>query len=120
VAEKAKKKVEGEAAVLESIARMPEPFRAMGERLHALILRANPSLVPRTWYGMPGYAMSKSSPILCFFRADDYMTFGLTEKANLAREEGAQHQLLASAWFLAGLDDATEAELSDIIRKATS
>jgi hypothetical protein len=47
---------------------MPEPYRAMGERLHALILRSAPALRPKVWYGMPGYA--KEGPVICFFRAD--------------------------------------------------
>lgn len=116
---KAAKKAEGEAAVLEKIAAMPAPFRAMGERLHALILRSAPALQPRVWYGMPGYA--KDGPVLCFFRVDDkYMTFGLTEKANHTREEGATDQLMGSAWFFTALDDATEAKLSAIVRKAAS
>jgi hypothetical protein len=42
------------------------------------------------------------------------------EKANFAREEGVPHQLLASAWFFITLDEATEAELASIVRKATS
>ena len=33
----------GEAAVLAKIAAMPAPYRAMGERLHALILRSAPA-----------------------------------------------------------------------------
>jgi hypothetical protein len=35
----AAKKATGEAAVLEKVAAMPEHFRAMGERIHALIVR---------------------------------------------------------------------------------
>jgi hypothetical protein len=114
----AAKKAGGEAAVLAKIAAMPEPYRAMGERLHALILRSAPVLKPILWYGMPGYA--KEGKIICFFRADKYMTFGLNDDANLSREEGGSHQLLASAWFFSALDDATEAKLSDIVRKAAS
>ena len=106
----AAKKAEGEAAVLEKIAAMPEPYRAMGERLHALILRSAPALKPAVWYGMPGYA--KDGPVICFFRADKYMTFGLTDKASLTREEGAPNQLIESAWYFTALDDATEAKLS--------
>ncbi|MCU0522842.1 MAG: DUF1801 domain-containing protein [Anaerolineae bacterium] len=112
---KATKKAEDEAAVLAKIAAMPGPFREMGERIHALILRSAPALQPRVWYGMPGYG--KDGPVLCFFRADDpYMTFGLTEHANHALEEGAPDQLMASAW----LDEATEARLAAIVRRATS
>jgi len=115
-AKKAAKKAEGEAAVLAKIAAMPAPYRAMGERLHALILRSAPALQPTSYYGMPWYA--KDGKRVCFFRANKYMTFGLTEEANLTREEGAPHQLLASAWYFTALDDPTEAKLYAIVRKA--
>jgi len=108
----------GEAAVLEKIAAMPEPYRAMGERLHALIMRSVPELQPTLWYGMPAYR--KDGKVICFFRADKYMTFGLTDNANLVREEGASHQLMACAWYLIALDDATEAKVSAIVRQAAS
>jgi len=112
-------KDDGEAAVLAKIAGMPAPYRAIGERLHALILRSAPALQPRVWYGMPGYA--KDGPVLCFFRADDkYMTFGLTEKANFTRDEGAPHQLMGCAWFFTALDDATEAQISTIVRNGAN
>jgi hypothetical protein len=112
----AAKKADGEAAVLAKIAAMPAPWRAMGERLHALILRSAPTLQPTLWYGMPAYA--KDGNVICFFRADKYMTFGLSDKANHAIEEGAPHQLRESAWFFTDMDDATEARLFAIVRKA--
>lgn len=119
MANERKNKADDEAAVLEKIAAMPEPFRHMGERLHALVLQSAPELRPRVWYGMPGYALD--GPVLCFFRADDrYMTFGLTEKVNLSVEEGAPNQLMGCAWFFTRLDDATEAGLADIVRRATA
>jgi len=90
--------------------------KAEGERLHALILRSAPALQPTSYYGMPWYA--KDGKRVCFFRANRYMTFGLTEEANLTREEGAPHQLLASAWYFTALDDPTEAKLYAIVRKA--
>ena len=112
-------KADGAAAVLAKIAAMPAPYRAMGERLHALILRSAPPLQPSLWYGMPAYA--KDGKTVCFFRADKkYMTFGFTQEANLTREEGAPHQLIESAWYFTALDDASEAKLSAIVRKAAS
>lgn len=110
------KEAKGEAAVLEWIAKMPESYRPMGERMHALIMRSAPELRPRLWYGMPGYA--KDGPVLCYFRLDKYMTFGITEDANVAREEGAPHQLMPAAWFFTELDDATEAKIAEIVRRA--
>jgi hypothetical protein len=119
VAVKTAKQAGGEAAALAKIASMPAPFSAIGERLHALILRSAPALQPRVWYGMPGY--EKDGKTVCFFRADKkWMTFGFTQEANLTREEGAPHQLIESAWYFSALDDATEAKLSDIVRKVAS
>jgi hypothetical protein len=111
-------KADGEAAVLAKIAAMPPLYRAMGERLHALILRSAPVLQPALWYGMPAYA--KEGKTVCFFRADKYMTLGLTDNANHTLAEGAPHQLRESAWFFTAMDDATEAKLSAIVRKAAS
>ena len=107
------------AALLAKIAAMPESYSTMGERVHALILRSAPALQPTVWYGMPGYM--KDGKTVCFFRADKkYMTFGFTQEAGLTPEEGAQHQLIESAWYFTALDDATEARLSAILRKVAS
>ena len=112
-------KPDSEAAVLAKIAAMPPPYRAMGGRLHALILRSAPALQPTLWYGMPAYA--REGRTVCFFRADKkYMTFGFTQEANLTREEGAPHQLIESAWYFTVLDDPTAAKLSAIVRKVAS
>jgi hypothetical protein len=106
----------GEAAALEKIAALPEPFRAMGERVHAIVMRTAPALQPTVWYGMPAYA--KDGKAVCFFRADKkYMTFGFTQEADLSPEEGAPHQLIESAWYFTALDDATEKKLSDVVRR---
>jgi len=114
----AAKKADGEAAVLAKIAEMPAPYRAMGERLHEIITQSAPELTPRTWYGMPGY--EKEGKVVCFFRADKYMTFGLTEDATFTLEEGAPHQLMEYAWFFTAMDEATEAKISEIVRKGAS
>src|SRR5271168_1055771 len=99
----AAKQAAREAAVIEKIAAMPVPYRAMGERLHALILRSAPALQPTVWYGMPGYA--KDGKTVCFFRGDKkYMTFGFTQEANLTGEVGSPHQLIESAWYFTALD----------------
>ncbi len=109
-------RIDGETALLLKIAAMPGTFRAMGERMHAVIMRSAPLLQPRVWYGMPGY--TKDGKTICFFRADKkYMTFGLTQEANLSCERDAPDQLIASAWYFSGLDDATETALATIIRR---
>jgi len=42
------KNADGESDVLAKIAEMPEPDRAMAERLHAMIKASAPALSPRT------------------------------------------------------------------------
>jgi hypothetical protein len=42
-------KADGENAVLEKIAAMPEPDGAIGERLHAIVKASAPALSPKLW-----------------------------------------------------------------------
>jgi hypothetical protein len=51
-----KNRAAGESAVLAKIAEMPEPDRAMAERVHEIVKASAPELSPKTWYGMPAYA----------------------------------------------------------------
>lgn len=117
----AEKKPDDETAVEEKIAELPA-FRDVAARLHEVIMSSAPELKPRLWYGMPGYAKAKSSPVVCFFRVDDddYVSFGLTEKANLAPEDDASDRLIPSSWFLTELDEPTEARVAEIVKKAAS
>ena len=111
-------KVDGESAVLERIAAMPEPYRSMAERLHNIIKTSAPALSPKTWYGMPAYA--KDGKVVCFFRAGDkfkerYMTLGFNDAANL--DEGC---LWPIAFALTELTATEEAKISDLVKKAVS
>jgi hypothetical protein len=105
--------------VVDKIAGWPEPFATIGARLHETILSAGPKLKPRIWYGMPGYATSRTAPVVVFFRLDDgNMSLGLSEKATVAREPGTT--LHPSAWFLTEIDDPTLAKVSELVRTAFS
>lgn len=118
---KADKDAENLAAVLEKIPQMFGEQSATGHRLHEIIMATAPKLKPRLWYGMPGYALGRSKPVLLFIRRDDFVTFGLTEKANLPLDEGAPDKLIPNAWYLkAELDAATEARVAEIVRMAVS
>lgn len=104
-------------AVVDKIAGMPEPYATIGARLHETILGAGPKLKPRIWYGMPGYATGRSTPVLVFFRLDDgVMTLGVSEKATVEREPGST--LRPCAWTLDELDDATAEKVAELVRIA--
>jgi uncharacterized protein YdhG (YjbR/CyaY superfamily) len=112
------KKADGESDVLAKIAEMPEPDRAIAERLHAIVKASGPTLSPRTWYGMPAYA--KDDKVVCFFRPahkfkDRYATFGFNDKANL--DDGAMWPV---AFALTELTAADEATIAALVKKAVA
>jgi uncharacterized protein YdhG (YjbR/CyaY superfamily) len=114
----ATKKADGESAVLAKIAEMPEPDRAMAERLHEIIKASAPALSPKTWYGMPAYA--KDDKVVCFFQSAQkfntrYATLGFSDAANL--DEGA---LWPTAFALKELTAAEEAKIGALVKKAVS
>ncbi len=112
-------KADGESAVLANIAAMPEPYRAMGERIHAIIRASAPALSPKVWYGMPAYA--KDGKVVCFFRGvifsntERYMTLGFTEEANL--DEG---HMWPTSFALMELTSVEEARIGALVKKAVS
>jgi uncharacterized protein YdhG (YjbR/CyaY superfamily) len=112
------KKADEESAVLAKIAEMPEPDRAMAERLHAVIKASAPALSPKLWYGMPAYA--KDGKVVCFFQSahkfkSRYATFGFDDAANL--DEGA---MWPTAFALTELTAADEARIGALVKKAVS
>lgn len=102
--------------VLAKIDAMPDHVRPIMQRMHELITQAAPDLKPRIWYGMPGYAVSSSSPVLIFFRKDELMTLGISEKAKLQPAGGEDGLLMPCAWYFEDLDDTTEKRIADIVR----
>ena len=109
----------GESAALEAIAAMKEPDRSMAKRIHALIKDSAPSLVAKTWYGMPAYA-NRDGKVVCFFQTAQkfntrYSTFGFNDSANL--DEGAMWPV---AFALKELTAADEARISALVKKAVS
>jgi uncharacterized protein YdhG (YjbR/CyaY superfamily) len=114
-----KDRVVGESAVLAAIAAMKEPDRSMGKRLHEIVTAAAPSLMPKTWYGMPAYA-NADGKVICFFQAASkfnvrYATFGLQPDAKL--DEG---NMWATGFALIKLTAAEEAKIAALVKKAVS
>jgi uncharacterized protein YdhG (YjbR/CyaY superfamily) len=112
------KAADGERDVLAKIAEMPNPDRAMAERLHAIVTASAPALVARTWYGMPAYA--RDGQVVCFFQGAHkfkarYATFGFSDKANL--DDGSVWPV---AFALKTLTAADEARIGALVKKAVS
>ena len=110
----------GADEVLAKIEKFSDTYRATALQLHELITTTAPSLQPRLWYGMPGYALHANGPVVAFFREDKYISFGLTENTNLKELGNPEDGLVEVAWYLSKLDAAGEAKIADVIRKIVS
>ncbi|TWD74840.1 uncharacterized protein DUF1801 [Kribbella amoyensis] len=114
----AKAKEDGEAAVREKLAEMGPADRAIGERIHELVLHAAPDLTPKTWYGMPAYA--RDGKLICFFQSAEkfksrYATLGFEQHADL--DEGT---MWPTAFAITELTKANEARITELVQRATS
>lgn len=109
---------EDEDAVVAKIAELPQPDRAIAERIHALIKLTAPNLSPRLWYGMPAYAVNGS--VVCFFQSAGkfktrYATLGFSDKAAL--DEG---NMWPTAFALKQLTAAEEAAIAALLKRAVN
>src|SRR6266436_8710834 len=109
-------KADGESELLAKIAAMPEPDRALAERLHAIIKASAPALSPKTWYGMPAYA--KEGKVVCFFQnagkfKERYAMFGFNDSAKLD-----ESSMWPVAFALTKLTAADEAKIRALVKKA--
>lgn len=110
---------EGEKALLEKVAEMPESDRVMAEKIHAIVSRVAPDLLPKTWYGMPAYA-NEDGKVVCFFKAASkfearYASFGFNDVAQL--DDG---NMWPESYAVARLDAADEAKIADLVKRAVS
>jgi len=103
----------------DSIAKMPADDRAMAERVHEIVMDAVPSLVPKTYYGMPAYAREgKDGKTIAFFKAKSkfrvrYSTFGFQPDASL--DDG---DMWPTEFAVIELTPKVEARLADLVKKA--
>ena len=107
---------EGERELLAAIAAMQEPDRGMATRLHAVVKASAPALMPKTWYGMPAYALDDK--VVCFFKGaqkfkDRYATFGFNDKARL--DDGA---MWPTTFALKALNAEVEKRIAALVKQA--
>ena len=114
----AEERAEGLADLRASIAKMPPDDAAMAERIHEIVSDAAPTLVPKTYYGMPAYATEgKNGKVICFFKPKSkfrvrYSTFGFQPDARL--DDG---DMWATEFAVINLTPAVEARIAELAKK---
>ena len=90
---------------------------AQSPRVHEIVTNSAPSLVPRTYYGMPAYA--KDGKVICFFQSPSkfkvrYATFGFQPAAI---DDG---EMWPIAFAVTELTPAVERRMAELVKKAVS
>jgi uncharacterized protein YdhG (YjbR/CyaY superfamily) len=111
-------KGDGEKELLEKISSLAEGDRSLAESLHRIVREVAPELEPKTWYGMPAYALD--GKVLCFFQPAQkfktrYATFGFTDIAHL--DDGSFWPV---AFALKELTPSVEKEIRSLLKRAVS
>jgi hypothetical protein len=106
------------AAVLAKIAEMPQPDRDMAERLLEIVTDAAPELLPKLYYGQPGWAPA-GGKVVVFFRSgqgdkERYSTLGFSADANLDDDAG----MWPTAYALQDVTDDSAAAITALVAKA--
>jgi uncharacterized protein YdhG (YjbR/CyaY superfamily) len=113
------RKADGESTLLAKVAEMKGSDKAMAKRLHEIVKASAPSLLPKTWYGMPAYA-NKEGKVVCWFQSAEkfnsrYATFGFSDEANI--DDGA---MWPTSFALKELTAADEAKIKKLVKRAVS
>ena len=109
----------GERELLAQIKKMPDVDRARATRVHAIVTATAPSLVPKTWYGMPAYA-NGDGKVVCFYKPAlkfkmRYATLGFSDQAKL--DDGA---MWPAEFALTTLSAAEETRIAALVKRAVS
>ena len=106
------------AAVAAKIAEMPQPDRSTAERLHTIVTDAAPDLLPKLYYGQPGWA-NAAGKVIVFFRSGlvdkaRYSTLGFSVQAKLDEEGG----LWPTSYALEEVTDDSAKTIAKLVEKA--
>ena len=109
-------RAEGERDVRAKIAEMPAAERVMAERIHELVTKTAPTLVPKTYYGMPAWA--KDGKVICFFKPASkfkvrYATFEFQADARL--DDGV---IWPVSFAVTELTPHSVAQIAELVKKA--
>jgi uncharacterized protein YdhG (YjbR/CyaY superfamily) len=109
----------GLKAVLDAIASLDDNDRAIAEGLHKVVSEVAPDLVPKTYYGMPGYANAEGKIVVFNQPAGKfkvrYATVAFEDKARLDDGDMWPMGFAVLKWT-----PAVEKRVTELVTKAIS
>ena len=107
----------GLQSVLTAISALNDDDSALAEGLHKVVSEVAPGLVPKTYYGMPGYANSEGKIVVFIQPAGKfktrYSTVGFEDRAKL--DDGDMWPI---GFALRKWTPAVEKRLTELVKKA--
>ena len=114
-----KSRAAGEKALQEVIDGLEPEDRVLAEGLRKVAGEVAPDLVPKTYYGMPGYANAEGKMVVFIQPAKKfntrYATLGFEDKANLDDGDMWSVGFAVREWT-----PAVEKKVAELVRKAVS
>ena len=112
-----KNRAAGEKAVLDAIAQLEPEDKVLAEGFYRVVADVAPDLVPKTYYGMPGFANAEGKMVLFIQPAKKfnmrYATIGFEDRANL--DDG---DLWPVAFAVRNWTQAVEQAFTELVRRA--
>ncbi|WP_309069843.1 hypothetical protein [Microbacterium sp.] len=109
----------GEKAVREEIGKLDGDDREIADGFYAVVSEGAPHLVPKTYYGMPGFANDEGKIVVFLQPASKfgsrYSTIGFEDRSTL--DEG---DMWATHFGVARWSEAVAEQLRELVRRATS
>ena len=97
---------------------MPQPDRSTAERLQTIVTDAAPELLPKLYYGQPGWATA-GGKVIVFFRSGlvdkaRYSTLGFSVQAKLDEKGG----LWPTSYAVEEVTDDSAKTIAKLVKKA--
>jgi uncharacterized protein YdhG (YjbR/CyaY superfamily) len=109
----------GEKSVREAIDKLSDEDKVLADGFYDIVSEAAPDLVPKTYYGMPGFANADGKIVVFLQPASKfktrYSTVGFEQPANL--DDG---DMWPTAFAFLALTPQTKKRLTDLVRTAVS
>jgi uncharacterized protein YdhG (YjbR/CyaY superfamily) len=114
-----KSRAAGEKSVLDAIAALEPDDKALAEGLYSAVTEVAPDLVPKTYYGMPGFANGEGKIVVFMQPAHKfktrYSTIGFEDRANL--DDG---DLWPSAFAVLNWTPEVDKKVRELVKRAVS
>ena len=108
---------DGKKAIQDAFKKMTPPDRALAKKIDALVRKAAPELMAKTWYGMPAHANSDGK-VVCYFKNSGkfkmrYSEFGFNQDAKL--DAGAMWPIV---YAVTKLSKGDEEKIAKLVKQA--